>query len=111
MKAVNAVIGGEGNGGIIYPELHYGRDALVDIALFPTHMDIDGLLKEVEAKYSDQPYSTIDGLKIEFGKQWVHLRKSNTEPVIRIYSEANSMENADKLTHQIIADMNTLLTV
>lgn len=141
MKAVNAVIGGEGNGGIIYPELHYGRDALVGIALFLTllaksgktisalratypeyyisknkitltdGMDIDGLLKEVEAKYSEQPYSTIDGLKIEFGKQWVHLRKSNTEPVIRIYSEANSMENADKLAHQIIKDINTLLAI
>ncbi|MBD1364502.1 phosphoglucosamine mutase [Mucilaginibacter sp. ZT4R22] len=141
MKAVNAVIGGEGNGGIIYPELHYGRDALVGIALFLTmlaksgksilelrktypayyisknkitltdDMDIDALLKEVESKYSHQPYSTIDGLKIEFGKQWVHLRRSNTEPVIRIYSEANSMENADKLAHQIIEDITGLLAV
>jgi phosphomannomutase len=141
MKAVHAVIGGEGNGGIIYPELHYGRDALVGIALFLTllaksgksilelrntypeyyisknkitltdDMDIDALLKEVEAKYSDQPYSTIDGLKIEFGKQWVHLRKSNTEPVIRIYSEANSLENADQLAQQIINDITVLLAV
>jgi phosphomannomutase len=141
MKAVNAVIGGEGNGGIIYPELHYGRDALVGIALFLTllaksgksilelrntypeyyisknkitltdDMNIDVLLKEVESKYSHQPYSTIDGLKIEFGKQWVHLRRSNTEPVIRIYSEANSMENADKLAYQIMADINALLAI
>jgi phosphomannomutase len=72
-------------------------------------MDIDALLKVVESKYSHQPYSTIDGLKIEFGKQWVHLRRSNTEPVIRIYSEANSMENADKLAYQIMADINALL--
>ncbi len=141
MKEVNAVIGGEGNGGIIYPELHYGRDALVGIALFLTllaksgksilelrntypeyyisknkitlteGMDIDALLKEVEQKYKQQPYSTIDGLKIEFGKQWVHLRKSNTEPVIRIYSEANSMENAEMLAHQIMDDITLLLAV
>jgi phosphomannomutase len=139
MKAVNAVIGGEGNGGIIYPELHYGRDALVGIALFLTHlakskksisalrqsypayfisknkitlkegMDIDGLLKKVEAKYQQQPYSTIDGLKIEFGKQWVHLRKSNTEPVIRIYSEADSMQSADELAQNIINDIQNYL--
>ncbi|OOQ59535.1 phosphoglucosamine mutase [Mucilaginibacter pedocola] len=141
MKEVNAVIGGEGNGGIIYPELHYGRDALVGIGLFLTllaksgktiselratypeyfisknkitlteGMDIDALLKKVEAKYSEQPYSTIDGLKIEFGKQWVHLRRSNTEPIIRIYSEANSMDNADKLANQIIEDINSILGI
>ncbi|MCC8423682.1 phosphoglucosamine mutase [Mucilaginibacter sp. UR6-11] len=135
MKAVNAVIGGEGNGGIIYPELHYGRDALVGIALFLSHlakskktisalrqaypayyisknkitlkegMDIDGLLKKVEAKYQQQPYSTIDGLKIEFGKKWVHLRKSNTEPVIRIYTESDSMQSADELAQNIIDDI------
>ncbi|WP_214071788.1 phosphoglucosamine mutase [Mucilaginibacter sp. dw_454] len=139
MKAVNAVIGGEGNGGIIYPELHYGRDALVGIALFLTHlaqseksisalretypayfisknkitleagMDIDGLLKKVEAKYQQQPYSTIDGLKIEFGKQWVHLRKSNTEPVIRIYTESDSMQSADELAQNIIKDIQHYL--
>jgi phosphomannomutase len=126
MKEVNAVIGGEGNGGIIYPELHYGRDALVGIALFLTHlaksdksilelrngypqyyisknkitladdMDIDGLLKKVEQKYSMQPHSIIDGLKIEFDKQWVHLRRSNTESVIRIYAESHSAEKANK---------------
>ena len=139
MKAVNAVIGGEGNGGIIYPELHYGRDALVGIALFLTHlakskksisalrqdypayyisknkitlkegMDIDGLLKRVEAKYQHQPYSTIDGLKIEFGKQWAHLRKSNTEPVIRIYSESDTMQRADELAQSIIKDIEQYL--
>jgi len=136
MKETNAVIGGEGNGGIIYPELHYGRDALVGIALFLTYlaktgksvsalratypayyisknkitltegMDIDGLLKQMEVKYQHQPYSTIDGLKIEFGKQWVHLRKSNTEPVIRIYAESGSMADAAKLAEQVINDIN-----
>jgi len=139
MKETNAVIGGEGNGGIIYPELHYGRDALVGIALFLTHlaktgktvsalratypayyisknkitltegMDIDGLLKKMELKYQHQPYSTIDGLKIEFDKQWVHLRKSNTEPVIRIYAEAESLENAGKLAERIIADIKSII--
>lgn len=135
MKQTNAVIGGEGNGGIIYPELHYGRDALVGIALFLTHlaksgqnmlalrntypayfisknkvtlkegMDLDDLLKKVEGKYQNQPYSTIDGLKIETGNQWVHLRKSNTEPVIRIYAEAPSFEEADKLASQLMQDI------
>jgi phosphomannomutase len=139
MKETSAVIGGEGNGGIIYPELHYGRDALVGIALFLTHlaktgktvsalratypayyisknkitltegMDIDGLLKKMELKYQHQPYSTIDGLKIEFDKQWVHLRKSNTEPVIRIYAEAETLENAGKLAENIIADIKNII--
>jgi phosphomannomutase len=139
MKETNAVIGGEGNGGIIYPELHYGRDALVGIALFLTHlaktgkavsalratypayyisknkitltegMDIDGLLKKMELKYQHQPYSTIDGLKVEFDKQWVHLRKSNTEPVIRIYAEAESLENAGKLADRIITDIKSII--
>jgi phosphomannomutase len=139
MKETNAVIGGEGNGGIIYPELHYGRDALVGIALFLTHlaktgksvsqlknsypayaisknkitltdgMDMDALLKQVELKYRHQPYSTIDGLKIEFGKQWVHLRKSNTEPVIRIYAEAATTEAADELANNIIADIRFVI--
>lgn len=139
MKETSAVIGGEGNGGIIYPESHYGRDALVGIALFLSHlaltggtisalrktypayyisknkitltagMDIDALLQQVEEKYKDQPYSTIDGLKIEFGKQWVHLRRSNTEPIIRIYSEASSEEQAQELAVKIIADINTIL--
>ena len=139
MKEVNAVIGGEGNGGVIYPELHYGRDALVGIALFLTHlaksgkrisalkhtypayfisknkitltpeMDIDALLAKVEEKYKAQPYSTIDGLKIEFDKQWVHLRRSNTEPIIRIYSEGDSETVANGLANKIIADIKEIL--
>ena len=139
MKETNAVIGGEGNGGVIYPESHYGRDALVGIALFLTHlaqfgksisalrasypnyfisknkitltpeMDIDGLLKKVEEKYKNQPYSTIDGLKIEFDKEWVHLRRSNTEPIIRIYSEGNSETVANNLANKIIADIKEIL--
>ena len=141
MKACNAVIGGEGNGGVIYPELHYGRDALVGIALFLTHlakfgksisvlrasypayfisknkitltpeMDIDNLLLKVEEKYENQPHSTIDGLKIEFDKQWVHLRKSNTEPIIRIYSEGSSETVAENLANKIIADIKEILTI
>lgn len=139
MKEVGAVIGGEGNGGIIYPKLHYGRDALVGIALFLTHlakfgksvselrstypgyfisknkitltpeMDIDGLLKKVETKYQNQPHSTIDGLKIEFDKQWLHLRKSNTEPIIRIYSEGDSETVANNLANKIIEDIKEIL--
>ncbi len=141
MKAKNAVIGGEGNGGVIYPELHYGRDALVGIALFLTHlakygqsisklrasypsyfisknkitltpeMDIDNLLLKVEEKYKAQPHSTIDGLKIEFDKQWVHLRRSNTEPIIRIYSEASSETAAESLANKIIADIKEILSM
>lgn len=139
MKEVNAVIGGEGNGGVIYPELHYGRDALVGIALFLTHlakfgkpvsvlrstypgyfisknkitltpeMDIDALLLKVEDKYKSQPHTTIDGLKIEFDKEWVHLRRSNTEPIIRIYSEGNSETVANNLANKIIADIKDIL--
>ena len=139
MKEVNAVIGGEGNGGVIYPDLHYGRDALVGIALFLTHlakfgkrvsllrssypayfisknkitltpeMDIDALLLKVEERYVRQPHSTIDGLKIEFDKEWVHLRKSNTEPIIRIYSEGNSETVANNLANKIIADIKEIL--
>jgi phosphomannomutase len=141
MKASNAIIGGEGNGGIIYPESHYGRDALVGIGLFLTHlaksgkriselrnsypqyfisknkitltpeMDIDALLLKVEEKYKAQPYSTIDGLKIEFDKQWVHLRRSNTEPIIRIYSEAATEAAANALAERIIGDINGILNV
>ncbi len=141
MKETNAIIGGEGNGGVIYPELHYGRDALVGIALFLTHlaksgktisqlkagypsyfisknkielqpgMDIDALLKAVEDKYKEQPYSTIDGLKIEFGKEWVHLRRSNTEPIIRIYSESASEEAANALAEKLIGDMKAVLGI
>jgi phosphomannomutase len=141
MKETNAIIGGEGNGGIIYPELHYGRDALVGIALFLTQlakygkpvsalkksypdyfisknkielqpgMNIDALLLKVEAKYKDQPYTTIDGLKIEFDKEWVHLRKSNTEPIIRIYSESRSEAAANALAEKIIGDIRGILGI
>ena len=127
MKVTNAVIGGEGNGGIILPELHYGRDALVGIAIMLTHlandgrtmselkasyppykivkdrlqltkeMDVDGILKAVETKFKDERVNTIDGVKIDFKDGWVHLRKSNTEPIIRIYSESKDIATATAL--------------
>jgi phosphomannomutase len=139
MKATNAIIGGEGNGGVIYPELHYGRDALVGIALFLTHlakfgqsisilrstypayhisknkitltpeMDIDHLLIKVQEKYKNEKTSTIDGLKIDFANQWVHLRRSNTEPIIRIYSEAENETTAENLAQKIISDIKEIL--
>ena len=139
MKATNAIIGGEGNGGIIYPELHYGRDALVGIALFLTHLanksckvselrasypdyfisknkieltpeiDVDSVLTNMEDKYKDQPVNTIDGVKIEFDKEWVHLRKSNTEPIIRIYSESKNKEKADELANKIINEIQEII--
>lgn len=139
MKESNAVIGGEGNGGIIYPDLHYGRDALVGIALFLTHLantgktisqlrasypsyfisknkieltpetDVDGILAAVEKKYSSQPVNTVDGVKIEFDKEWVHLRKSNTEPIIRIYSESKNESTAQHLAEKIISDIKELM--
>lgn len=139
MKATHAIIGGEGNGGVIYPELHYGRDALVGIALFLTHlakfgksvsllkssyptyhisknkitltpeMDIDALLVKVQEKYKNQPNSTIDGLKIEFDNEWVHLRRSNTESIIRIYSEAENETVAEGLANKIISDIKEIL--
>lgn len=139
MKATNAIIGGEGNGGIIYPELHYGRDALVGIALFLTHlakfgksvsllrasypgyhisknkitlteeMDIDALLAKVQEKYKAEQISTIDGLKIDFENEWVHLRRSNTEPIIRIYSEAQNETVAENLAAKIISDIKEIL--
>ena len=139
MKASNAVIGGEGNGGIIYPESHYGRDALVGIALFLTHlakfgksisllrstypayyisknkitltpeMDIDALLIKVQEKYKNEKTSTIDGLKIDFANEWVHLRRSNTEPIIRIYSEAENETVAENLANKIISDIKEIL--
>lgn len=135
MKNTNAVIGGEGNGGIIYPELHYGRDSLVGIALFLSYLaekdmkvselrktytsyfmskkkidlmeglDVDGILKAMEAKYADEEINTIDGVKIDFPENWVHLRKSNTEPIIRIYTEAKSQEEADTLADRIIEEI------
>ncbi len=140
MKAKNAVIGGEGNGGIIYPELHYGRDALVGIALFLTHLaksgksasklrrtypnfyisknkieltpdiDVDALLERIKARYARNPISTIDGVKIEFDREWVHLRRSNTEPIIRIYSESDTLATADHLASKIISDIREVIS-
>ncbi|MDO9001780.1 MAG: phosphoglucosamine mutase [Bacteroidota bacterium] len=139
MKDTNAVIGGEGNGGIILPELHYGRDALVGIAIFLTHLakygktvsmlrksypnyfisknkieltpqiDVDKVLLDVSEKYKKQPINTMDGVKIEFDKEWVHLRKSNTEPIIRIYSEGQSAATADSLANKIITDIKEII--
>lgn len=132
MKEVNAVIGGEGNGGVIYPESHYGRDALVGIALFLSSLaqkgckvselratfpnyfiaknridltpttDVDAILEKVKEMYSHEKITDIDGVKIDFADKWVHLRKSNTEPIIRVYSEAHTMEEADQLGKQIM---------
>lgn len=139
MKAVNAVIGGEGNGGIIYPELHYGRDALVGIALFLTHlaqkncsmtalrasypnyemakkkielqpgMDVDGILVKMAQKYAHEEVDTTDGVKIYIGKEWVHLRKSNTEPIIRVYTESKDAQAASDLADRIIGEIKALL--
>lgn len=140
MKAQNAVIGGEGNGGIIYPASHYGRDSLVGIGLFLSHLahygksvsllrssypgyhisknkidltediDVDEVLKQIAKKYEKQPVNTIDGVKIEFDKEWVHLRKSNTEPIIRIYSESESVATADHLANKIKEDIRDVVT-
>lgn len=139
MKETNAVIGGEGNGGIIYPESHYGRDALIGIALFLTHLakskklcsilrngypdyfiakkkieltpdiNLDALMHKVQDKYSKQPINTIDGVKIEFDKEWVHLRRSNTEPIIRIYAESQSEATANHLAEKLIMDMKQFI--
>jgi len=138
MKKNNAVIGGEGNGGIIYPELHYGRDSLVGVALFLTHLankkisvsalrasypeyymsknkieltpqiDVDAILTAMTEKYKNEDISTIDGVKIDFAAEWVHLRKSNTEPIIRIYTEAPSQDAADKLALRIIDEIKVI---
>lgn len=140
MKETNAIIGGEGNGGIILPELHYGRDALVGIALFLTHLaksgkpmshlkasypgyiisknkieltpdiDVDMILEKLQEKYKNQPVNTIDGVKIEFDTEWVHLRKSNTEPIIRIYAEGSTLSVADSLANKIKSDIKELLS-
>jgi len=139
MKETNAIIGGEGNGGVIYPESHYGRDALVGIGLFLTHLanfgktisrlkasypnyhisknkieltpeiDVDNVLESIKKKYIKQPINDIDGVKIEFDKEWVHLRKSNTEPIIRIYSESESQATADHLAKKIILDIKEVV--
>ncbi len=133
MKDQNAVIGGEGNGGIIYPASHYGRDSLVGTALFLTHLaklkisvselkasyppyfmskqkiqltpglDVDALLEKMAAKYANEDVSTVDGVKVDFENHWVHLRKSNTEPIIRIYTEASTQAEADQVANDMIA--------
>ncbi len=138
MKANNAIIGGEGNGGIIYPESHYGRDSLVGSALFlmlmaekggtvaelrasyPSYfmskkkiqltpgLDVDGILKSMAEKYKNEELSTIDGVKIDFPENWVHLRKSNTEPIIRIYTEAKTQSEADGLADRIIGEIKEI---
>lgn len=139
MKDVGAVIGGEGNGGVILPELHYGRDALVGIALFLTHyvkkgmkmsalrasypdyhmsknkialtpdIDVDAILQRMEERYSERSPSTIDGVKIDFEEEWVHLRKSNTEPIIRIYTESTSPEAARGLAEKVMQEISSLV--
>lgn len=140
MKAVDAVIGGEGNGGIIYPTSHYGRDALVGIGLFLTHLakfgktisrlrasypnyyisknkieltpeiNVDKILLEIKEKYKKHQINDIDGVKIDFEKEWVHLRKSNTEPIIRIYSESESEATADHLAKKIMQDIKEVVS-
>jgi phosphomannomutase len=140
MKSSKAVIGGEGNGGVIYPDLHYGRDSLVGIALFLSHLakfgkpilalrksypsyfisknkieltpdiNVDAVLNEVKTKYSKFPVNTIDGVKIDFEASWVHLRKSNTEPIIRIYAEAGSMTAAENIAEKIISDIKEVVS-
>ena len=145
MKAVNAVIGGEGNGGIIVPDLHYGRDALIGIALFLTHLahskktikqlrntypdyfisknkitlptgsggqnglDVKEIFKKIKDKYKNQPINTEDGLKIEFDNDWVHLRTSNTEPIIRIYAESNFETTADNIARRLMQDIGEMM--
>jgi phosphomannomutase len=137
MKSTNAIIGGEGNGGVIYPESHYGRDSMVGIALFLSLLtekkqkcselratypdyymsknkieltpetDVDLILEKMKEKYSKEEVNNIDGVKIDFADSWVHLRKSNTEPIIRIYSEAKSAEEASELAKKIIEDIKS----
>lgn len=139
MKETGAVIGGEGNGGVIYPASHYGRDALVGIALFLSHLahegkkvselrrtypeyfiaknridlkagtDIDAILAKVKGIYSDQKTNDIDGVKIDFPDKWVHLRKSNTEPIIRVYSEAHSMKEADEIGQAVMDVIKSMM--
>ena len=139
MKQNNVVIGGEGNGGVIYPESHYGRDALVGIALFLTHLaksgkscsklragypeyyisknkieltagiDVDAILVKMKDKYKNEQVNDIDGVKIDFPTEWVHLRKSNTEPIIRIYAESGTMQKASALANTIISDIKAFL--
>lgn len=139
MKEVNAVIGGEGNGGIIYPDLHYGRDSLVGIALFLSHLahkkmsmtalrasypnyemakkkidlqagiDVDAILSKMAANYANEEVDATDGVKIYIGKEWVHLRKSNTEPIIRVYTESKDAQAASDLADKIIGEIKSLI--
>jgi phosphomannomutase len=141
MKKNNAIIGGEGNGGIIYPESHYGRDSIVGAALFLTHLahkkmkvselrasypeyymsknkieltpqiDVDAILEAMTEKYKMEEITTIDGVKIDFADNWVHLRKSNTEPIIRIYTEAATQEKADDLALRIIDEIKAITRI
>ncbi|HRP52698.1 MAG TPA: phosphoglucosamine mutase, partial [Fluviicola sp.] len=134
-----AVIGGEGNGGIIYPDLHYGRDSLVGIALFLSHLahkkmsmtalrasypnyemakkkidlqsgiDVDAILSKMAANYANEEVDTTDGVKIYIGKEWVHLRKSNTEPIIRVYTESKDAQAASDLADKIIGEIKSLI--
>jgi phosphomannomutase len=138
MKTNTAIIGGEGNGGIIYPALHYGRDALVGVALFLSvlaernvavselkksypdyfmskkkieltpELDVDAILNTIASRYAREHITTVDGVKIDFAENWVHLRKSNTEPIIRIYTEAGSQAEADTLADKMIAEIKTI---
>ncbi|MCU0431633.1 MAG: phosphoglucosamine mutase [Cytophagaceae bacterium] len=139
MKQCQAVIGGEGNGGVIYPELHYGRDALVGIALFLSHLakkggsisqlrasyphyqisknkmeltdgiNVDALVDQMKVRYKDQPINDVDGVRIDFDREWVHLRKSNTEPIIRIYAESENLHSADTLAKKMISELKEIL--
>jgi phosphomannomutase len=139
MKEVDAVIGGEGNGGIIIPDFHYGRDALIGIGLFLTHLayskksikqlrglypdyfisknkislgnniDVKAIFKKIKEKYKHNPINTEDGLKIEFDNAWVHLRTSNTEPIIRIYSESNFETTAENIARKLMRDINEVM--
>jgi phosphomannomutase len=139
MKEISAVIGGEGNGGIIYPESHYGRDALVGVALFLTSLakakmtssqlrdsfpkyvisknkieltpstDVDAVLEQVKGVFENARINTIDGVKIDFPNEWVHLRKSNTEPIIRIYAESSSKDSADALALKVMKEIQQLV--
>ena len=138
MKETDAAIGGEGNGGIIYPASHYGRDSLVGVALFLSHLahkkmsckalresypsyfmsknkieltpqiDVDNLLATMASKYKNEEVNTIDGVKIDFAEEWIHLRKSNTEPIIRIYTEAKSQQAADDLAERFIKEIKEI---
>lgn len=139
MKDTNAIIGGEGNGGVIFPAVHYGRDALVGIGLFlsllaergmkcsslrdsyPAYtisknkiqleagMDVDGILKEMAQRYAHESVDTRDGVKVDFANEWVHLRKSNTEPIIRIYAESQSAESAHQLAHRVMDEIKQVI--